>query len=88
MLANGVIDHVCKALQNHVTEPKVVEPVLSALYSLCVYHGLRQVISTHCVSTMADLNSFMGINPDAPPKEGHVGHSSNFTTSRRWMLQT
>ena len=43
VLSHNLIDQVVVALNNHLNESRVVEPVLSALYSLCVYHGLRQV---------------------------------------------
>jgi len=44
VLSHDLIGQVVTALTNHVNESRVVEPVLSALYSLCVYHGLRQEI--------------------------------------------
>ena len=52
MLSHNLIDQVVIALTNHLNESRVVEPVLSALYSLCVYHGLRQEIDETAIENV------------------------------------
>ena len=53
-----MIECIVGVLHNHMSDMNVVVAVLSALYSLCVFHGLRKEIDeTGVENVISDLKS-------------------------------